>query len=245
MAKRGELRVGTSGYQYDHWRGRFYPEGVPKTGWFDVYAEQFDAVEINNTFYNLPAAETFDQWREQTPPGFRYALKYSRYGSHLKHLKDPDQHVEPFVERAERLGAYLGPILVQLPPAWRVDTARLGDFLAALPQRLRWVLEVRHASWLCDDVYAALREHGVALCLHDLLPDHPHERTADWTYLRFHGPNQDNKYAGRYSPQALTAIARRIETWLCDGCDVYAYFNNDENAYAVDNARDLRRYVTG
>ncbi len=243
MAGKGKLQVGTSGYQYDHWRGRLYPKDVPKTRWFDVYAEHFDTVEINNTFYNLPAGKTFDAWRDDAPAGFRYALKYSRYGSHLKHLKDPEQHVDRFVERAERLGSHLGPILVQLPPTWNVDMERLTAFLDALTKRLRWTIELRNESWFCDAVYDALREHNVALCIHDMIADHPRELTADWTYLRFHGSTKNRKYAGSYSPQALSAAARRIAGWLKRGCDVYAYFNNYERGCAVDNARDLRRFV--
>jgi uncharacterized protein YecE (DUF72 family) len=245
MTGKAELRVGTSGYQYDHWRGRLYPDDAPKARWFDLYARRFDTVEINNTFYHLPSGRIFDAWREQAPAGFRYALKYSRYGSHLKHLKDPEQHVSLFVDRAERLSAYLGPILVQLPPGWKVDVARLEEFLAALPKRLRWAIELRNESWLCDSVFDALRQHGVALCIHDLLTDHPYELTASWTYLRFHGPAKERKYAGSYPHQALNAAARRIRRWLDDGCDVYAYFNNDEEGYAVANAKDLIRYVHG
>ncbi len=243
MADRGTLRIGTSGYQYAHWRGRFYPDDAPRTRWFDLYAERFDTVEINNTFYNLPSAETFDAWREQAPPGFRYALKFSRYGSHLKHLKDPQQHVDRFVELAERLGARLGPILIQLPPSWHVDIARLNQFLSALPKRLRWTIELRDESWLCEEVYDALRRHEVALCLHDMIENHPIELTADWTYLRFHGPTPQRKYADNYSHQALSAAARRINDWLADGRDVYAYFNNDDRCYAVENALDLRRFA--
>jgi len=245
MGGQGELRVGTSGYQYDHWRGRLYPDDVPKARWFGLYAQRFDTVEINNTFYNLPSAETFEHWREQAPPGVRYALKYSRYGAHLKHLKNPEQHVGLFVERAERLGGCLGPILVQLPPTWKVDVPRLNAFLAALPRHLRWALELRHESWLCDATYASLRRHGVALCLHDMLENHAQELTADWIYLRFHGPPHERKYAGSYPHQALSAVAQRIAGWLNDGCDVYAYFNNDEQGHAVENASDLLRFVRG
>ncbi len=243
MAGRGKLRVGTSGYQYDHWRGVLYPDEAPKREWFGLYTRQFTTVEINNTFYHLPAATTFDNWRDQAPRGFCYALKYSRYGSHLKHMKDPHQHVDRFVERAKRLGAYLGPILVQLPPHWRVDLERLDSFLAALPRGHRWAVELRDATWLCERVYSALRRHSVALCIHDLLPDHPSELTAGWTYLRFHGPAPERKYAGSYPYQALRAAAQRIDQWLSAGCDVHAYFNNDERGHAVQNALDLLRFV--
>lgn len=243
MTARAKLHVGTSGYQYPHWKGRFYPEGLPKSQWFAHYAAEFDTVEINNTFYNLPSKTTFDTWRDDAPRGFRYALKYSRYGSHLKHLKDPEQHVGQFVGCATRLGRHLGPILVQLPPGWNVDMSRLEDFLATLPREYRWVVEFRNETWLGDAIFDLLRKHRIALCIHDLLPDHPHVLTTNWTYLRFHGPPGGSKYTGSYSHQKLTAVARRLQHWLADGHDIYVYFNNDDQGYAVDNARDLRRYV--
>jgi len=233
------FRIGTSGYQYKHWRGRFYPEELPQKKWFEYYAEHFDTVEINNTFYNLPQASTFQQWHDRAPAGFRYALKFSRFGTHLKKLKNPQQSIDMFMERAVCLKSFLGPILVQLPPHWGADAARLDAFLDAAPSEQRWAVEFRDPSWLCDAVYDALRKHNAALCIHDLLPNHPHVFTADWTYLRFHG----NDYSHCYSRQALTAAAQRIKKYLEDGRDVYAYFNNDANAHAIANAADLRRYV--
>jgi uncharacterized protein YecE (DUF72 family) len=241
----GTFRVGTSGYQYDHWVNHLYPEDLPKSKWFARYAEEFDSVEINNTFYHLPAPDTFDAWRDQTPPGFRYALKYSRFGTHMKKLKDPDQHAPRFVEHAERLRSFLGPILVQLPPNWNVDLERLKEFLVNLPRRHRWAVELRNPSWFTDDVFDALRAHNVALCLHDLVDNHPQEVTADWVYLRFHGPNPANPYTEAYSPQALRAAADRITQWRDEERDVFAYFNNDQDAHAVKNARKLREFVMG
>lgn len=235
-----ELLVGTSGFHYDHWQGVLYPEELPKRAWFAHYAERFATVEINNTFYNLPAPERFERWREEAPPGFTYALKYSRYGSHMKRLKDPEGPLGTFLERAERLGDRLGPILVQLPPKWRADPERLQGFLRAAPSRHRWAIEVRDARWLAEEVYAVLEAHGAALVVHDLLEDHPRRRTADWLYLRFHGRR---RYRGSYAHQALTAEARRIASDLGAGRDVYAYFNNDERGYAVTNALQLRRFV--
>jgi len=242
-ARRGALRVGTSGYQYNHWRGVFYPEKLAKKHWFEHYARHFDTVEINNTFYNLPETGTFERWREQTPEGFVYALKYSRFGTHIKRLKDPEQHVGLFVERARHLGSHLGPILVQLPPNWHLSLERLEGFLAALPREHRWALELRDPSWFDESVYALLRRHRAALCIHDMIDDHPREQTAEWSYLRFHGPRGD--YAGSYTPQALSAAARRIRGQLEQGADVYVYFNNDAEGHALANARDLRRYVLG
>jgi uncharacterized protein YecE (DUF72 family) len=239
----GRFRVGTSGYQYNHWTGVLYPEGLPKREWFEHYAQHFDSVEINNTFYHLPKAATFDAWRERAPNGFCYALKFSRYGTHLKHLKAPRQSIGLFLERVERLGPHLGPILVQLPPRWRADCERLAAFLEAAPPTRRWAVEFRHPSWLCEPVFSVLRDHNAALCIHDMLPEHPRVLTADWVYLRYHGAGEP--YGGDYAHQALSASAQRIKRYLADGLDVYAYFNNDAEGYAVADAMDLRRYVLG
>jgi uncharacterized protein YecE (DUF72 family) len=232
------LRIGTSGYQYDHWSGRFYPDGLPKDEWFGWYAERFDTVEINNTFYHLPQASTFDRWRERAPDNFCFVLKFSRYGTHLKHLKDPADSIGRFLERAERLGDRLGPILVQLRPNWRCNVDRLAGFLDAAPARHRWAVEFRDPSWLCEPVYDLLREHNAALCVHDLIPDHPRVVTADWVYLRFHGAND----GGNYTCQALSGAAQRIQKHRAAGRDAFAFFNNDAKGYAVENAADLRRY---
>lgn len=235
----GTLRIGTSGYQYDHWKGVFYPEDIPKNRWFDHYARHFDTVEINNTFYQLPQESTFDGWHEQAPAGFCYALKFSRYGSHLKRLKDPQGPIDKFIRRAERLKSFLGPILVQLPPHWNVNAERLAAFLEAAPKTYRWAVEFRDPSWLCEEIYAILQEHQAALCIHDMIDDHPRRITADWTYLRFHGDH----YTGSYSYQFLSAQAQRIRESLAGGLDVFAYFNNDQHGYAVQNAADLKRYL--
>lgn len=233
------LRVGTSGYQYDHWAGVFYPDSLPRKQWFDHYAAEFDTVEINNTFYGLPDADTFDAWRERAPEGFLYALKFSRYGSHMKHLKDAADTVGTFLEVARRLEARLGPILVQLPPRWHVDVERLRAFLDAAPGTVRWSVELRDPSWFRDEVYEVLSEAGAALCIHDLIEDHPRKITADWVYLRYHG----DRYEGSYSHQKLAAEADRVARHLRKGRDVLAYFNNDVGGHAVHNAGDLRRYV--
>ena len=241
MATPGELRIGTSGYQYRHWRGSFYPMRMPQREWFRHYAQHFDTVEINNTFYGLPEPGTFDRWREEAPPGFRFALKYSRYATHMKRLADPEQPLEHFLELAERLGARLGPILVQLPPRFRADAGRLDRFLRAAPRRHRFAIEMRDASWLCEEVYEVLRRRRAALVIHDLIAGHPVQLTAGWSYLRFHGQRQ----SGEYSCQALSAQARRIRRWLAEGRDVYAYFNNDVGGHAPRDAADLRRFVQG
>ncbi len=239
MTARGRFRIGTSGWQYDHWRDVFYPADLPKNQWFAYYVKHFDTVEINNTFYHLPSEATFDSWHDQAPPGFCYALKFSRYGTQMKKLKDPEATINNFIERAQRLQSFLGPILVQLPPRWKPDHGRLRAFLDATPSNVRWAVEFREATWFSDEVYAILRDHNAAMVIHDMLPGHPREVTANWAYMRFHGVD----YSWNYSHQQLTAVAQWVRRQLDEGVDVYAYFNNDANAHAVANARDLRRYV--
>lgn len=238
--RKGRLRIGTSGWQYNHWKKVFYPTSMSKSDWFEYYAKRFGAVEVNNTFYHLPEPETFEAWKRKAPRNFLYTLKFSRYGSHIKKLKNPENSVDHFLDRAERLGKHLGVILVQLPPSWSVNVERLEQFLAHRPGRHRWALEFRHESWLCRQVFDLLRNQKVALCIHDMIADHPREITADWVYLRFHGPGP----WGDYPYQALSASARRIRSWRQEGLDVHAYFNNDAHGHAVHNALDLRRYVT-
>jgi len=235
------VRVGCSGWSYRDWRGTFYPIDLRARDWFGYYASQFDTVELNATFYRLPDAGTVDQWCAQAPPGFEYAAKVGQFGSHRMKLRDAASWLPNHVDRLRRLGVALGPQLLQLPPRWRRDTARLDNFLRAAPDDLRWAVELRDPSWLHDDVYAVLRAHGAALCLHDLLPRHPWIRTTDWTYLRFHGPRAlEEPYHGRYTGRRLRPVAARLEPWLAEGCDVYAYFNNDWHAHAVVDARWLR-----
>lgn len=237
--RRGRARIGTSGYQYDHWQGVFYPDELPSADRFGFYAQHFDTVEINNTFYHLPQRSTFDAWREAAPSNFCYTLKFSRYGSHLKCLKDPEATIGAFMENAERLGPLLGPTLVQLKPNWKADPERLRHFLRHAPADRRWAVEFRHPSWLCDDVYDILRAANAALCIHDMIENHPRPVTADWVYWRFHG----NGYAGSYSHQFLRARADNILEHIENGRDVYAYFNNDADGHAVHNARDMKRFV--
>ncbi len=235
----GQLRVGTSGYQYDHWRGRFYPPDLRKEEWLTFYATRFETVEINNTFYGLPAAATFDTWRRRVAESFTYALKFSRYGSHLKHLKEPEHTIGRFLERAERLRGSLGPILVQLPPRWKVNVPRLEAFLAAATPSHRWAMEFRDRSWLCDDVLGILRDHGAALCIHDLIEHHPVDVTAHWVYMRFHGTVP----GGRYGRRELSVRVPLIKTFLRRGLDVFVYFNNDAMGHAVRDAVELKRLV--
>jgi len=238
---RGQARVGCSGWMYKDWRGIVYPADLPQRRWFEHYATLFDTVEINNTFYRLPPASTVEGWAAQAPPGFLYALKLGQFGSHRMKLRDAVSWLPNHLDRAERLGRALGPTLVQLPPRWRRNAERLDEFLSAAPTMMRWAVELREASWLHDDVFTVLAQHGAALCIHDLLADHPWELTADWTYVRFHGPNAlERKYWGRYGGTRLWRAADRLGLWMDAGHDIYAYFNNDYEGHAVEDALWLR-----
>ncbi len=242
--KRGAARIGCSGWSYPDWRGVIYPAASPARSWFGLYAAMFDTVEINSTFYRLPSVPTVDTWRQQAPAGFRYALKVGRYGTHRRKLRDPEAWLPNHVDRALRLGEHLGPNLLQLPPHWHRDVARLDDLLSVastIGPALQWAVEFRDPSWLHDSVYSVLAGHGAALCIHDLIEGHPWQRTAGWTYLRFHGPDASrHTYQGRYGGRRLWRVADRLGGWLDGGCDVYAYFNNDIGGDAVFDAAWLR-----
>jgi len=240
-SRRGRIRIGTSGYQYRHWRDVFYPEDVPQRAWLAYYTGVFETVELNATFYRLPDDAVVESWLEQVPSGFLFALKFSRYGSHNKRLKEPEKSVEPFVRMARILGDRLGPILVQLPPRWHINLPRLEAFLTALPSDLRWAVEFRDPGWLCEDTYRLLESKGVALCVHDMLPDHPERLTADWQYRRFHGV----RYGGSYSRRQLEEQAARMNRLAGQGVDTYVYFNNDQGGWAPRNALELRGILSG
>jgi uncharacterized protein YecE (DUF72 family) len=231
--------IGTSGWHYDHWRGRFYPEGLPKSRWLQHYAQSFSTVELNNSFYNLPSEKAFEKWRDSSPDGFAYAVKVSRFITHMKKLRNVDEPLANFLERVRILGDKLGPLLYQLPPNLHRKDELLDSFLSALPGNLIHVLELRHSSWLCQDVFAILRRYNVGLCVFDM-PDltTPLEATADFAYIRFHGSAA--LYGSCYSDEELTDWANRIAE-LSQGLDaVYVYFNNDAEAFAVENALTLR-----
>ena len=210
---------------------------------FPFYARHFDTVEINNTFYRLPTAQTFDTWRESAPRGFCFAVKASRFITHMKKLKDPERSSEKFFLLAERLREKLGPLLFQLPPHWKLNSERLREFLESLPKEHQYVFEFREASWLAPEVFELLRRHKAALCIHDFADMKvPYELTARFTYIRFHGPTSA-RYAGWYSTRELKGWASRIESWRGRVSEVYAYFNNDPEGAAVKNALELKEML--
>lgn len=236
------IRVGCSGWQYAHWRGDFYPAELPTAGWFGHYARTFDTVEINNSFYRWPPPATFDRWRMQAPPGFVYAVKASRFLTHMKKLKDPETGLARLIEAIGPFGTRLGPVLFQLPPRWHCNAGRLDAFLDALPPGHRYAFEFRDPSWHCDAILALLRQRNAAFCIFELASEQsPRLATADFVYVRLHGPGA--AYQGRYHDRSLQRWAQRIEQWCGDGIDVYCYFDNDEAGYAFENARRLAELV--
>jgi uncharacterized protein YecE (DUF72 family) len=237
-----EIRIGTSGWHYKHWLGNFYPAGLPASKMLSYYYQHFDTVELNNAFYMLPKFETMRAWRDATPDNFRFAVKASGFLTHNKKLKEPENALDKFLPRAEALGEKLGPILFQLPPAWRVDLQRLEDFLSALPRYHRYTFEFREPSWICDDVCQILRRYNAAFCIYDIAGyQSPLHVTADWTYVRLHGPG--NKYQGSYSDEVLRKWAAQIREWSKQLQAVYVYFDNDQSGYAAKNAATLKRMV--
>lgn len=235
----GRLFIGTSGWSYDHWEGPFYPDGLPDTERLEYYATRFGSVEINQSFYSLPEEQTLRRWRAQVPAGFRFAVKASRYLTHMKKLKDPQEGLDRFLSRARLLDDKLGPVLFQLPPRWRFNADRLQGFLDLLDEDLRYGFEFRDHSWLNPASYSLLARHHAALCFFDLDGfDSPREVTTDFVYVRLHGPN--GPYQGCYDQQTLSGWAGALSAWSRKGLDVYCYFDNDQHGYAPINATTLR-----
>ncbi|HKJ87247.1 MAG TPA: DUF72 domain-containing protein [Gammaproteobacteria bacterium] len=236
------IRIGTSGWQYDHWRGPFYPQDLPKKAFLEHYAEHFDTTEINSFFYGVPKAETVRRWREEVPEGFRFAVKASRYITHMKKLKDPEPSLERFWEGAEGLGSRMGPVLFQLPPNWGLNLDRLRRFLEALPSGVRYAFEFRDRSWFDDSVYQLLEEHNAAFCIYELGGrSTPCLATADFVYIRLHGPEEE--YRGSYGDEALQLWAERLRQWREEGKGGYLFFDNDEAGFAARNALRLRELL--
>jgi len=239
--------IGTSGWSYKHWeRGMFYPEDVPASEHMRYYATHFPTVEINYSYYQLPPRKTFEMWRKTSPDGFVFAVKASRYLTHMKKLREPEEPLQRLLDHAGGLGKKLGPVLFQFPRQWKLNLDRLAAFLEELRRhpRHRYAFEFRHRTWLVQDVYALLKKQNAALCLPvgwgiplDI------QLTADWTYVRFHG----GEHGISFSDAELRPWARRIRDWCDQGVDSYSYFNNDTIEHnrppAIDNARRLRELV--
>ncbi len=241
----GQIHIGASGWNYKHWKGPFYPEDLSQSRQLTYYAGRFGAVELNSTFYGLPEEKTVRFWNEQTPPDFRFAVKASRYLTHMKKLKDPQEPLQRLLGSVSSLGEKLGPLLVQLPPKWRVNLERLEAFLQQLDQsapNMPAAFEFRDQSWLCHEIYELLRQHEAALCIYELDGFvSPEEVTAPFVYLRLHGP--DGKYQGNYSQEQLSGWAGAIHTWAQQGRDVWCFFDNDQEGFAALNAMSLQEML--
>lgn len=244
---RGRVFIGTSGWNYPHWQGRFYPKEIKQKEWLEYYCRYFSTVELNATFYRLPSRDVFEGWRRRTPEGFSFAVKASRSFTHIRRLMAPEENLTRLLDNAIGLGDKLGLILFQLPPSMEVELERLKALAVYMERqdifpKVRSVLEVRNVSWLTSDVYRILKEHNWSLCLsdwHGLSVDGP--ITADFVYIRRHGPGA--RYSSSYSEEMLKIDAEMIKGWLKEGRDVYIYFNNDAYGYAVKNAMRLKELV--
>jgi uncharacterized protein YecE (DUF72 family) len=238
------VRIGCSGWNYDDWRGRLYPEGLGTGRWLRRYAECFDTVEVNSTFYRLASRDAAARWVEQTPEEFVFALKASRYLTHVRRLRDIDQGIQRYYERIEPLvrSGKLGPVVWQLPANFRRDDDVLASALSRMPPG-RHCFEFRHESWFARGIYDLLSARGAAL----VIGDHPkwsfqaRKLTTDWTLVRLHHGRRGRR--GNYSAAEIDTWARRIAAWRARA-DVYVYFNNDWEGFAVENARALKRRLT-
>lgn len=239
---RGRIHIGTSGWHYRHWVGPFYPTGMTGDQFLSFYARHFHTVELNNTFYQLPAPQTLKGWLDGTPKDFLFTCKASRFITHMKKLREPKPSVKRFFDTIEVLRSKLGPVLFQLPPHWHQNAERLKKFLVALPKGYRYAFEFRDESWFATEIYETLAEHNAAFCVYDLAGrQSPRQVTADFLYIRLHGPTRP--YQGRYERRVLMSWAKQCQSWSNAGKDVYYYFDNDEKGYAALDALRLRTLV--
>ena len=236
--KPDSIHIGTSGWHYVHWQGPFYPDDLGPERYLEFYADRFHTVEINNSFYQLPTERALSAWRDTVPPGFIFAVKGSRFITHMKKLKDPEKTLPPFLNRVSLLEDKLGPILFQLPPGWHSNVDRLKSFLAALSKEFQYTFEFRDPSWFNQQVYDTLSGKDAAFCIYDLDEQlSPKIVTAKFVYIRLHGP--DGPYQGNYSTKTLSTWAKEFASWSKQGKSVYCYFDNDQMGYAAKNALKL------
>lgn len=235
-----DIRIGTSGWSYPHWKGLFYNETRPKSDWLDFYTQRFSTVEVNATFYHMPKPQTVENWRDGTPEGFLWAVKASRYITHVKKLRSPRESLERFYDVVDRFEHKLGPILFQLPPMLKFDAAVFDEFCAALKPGRRHALEVRHPDWIGPDALQSLEARGIAFCIADTAGRFPYAEavTADFVYIRLHGSQA--LYGSDYTEEELQAWAQKIRKWKRD---TYVYFDNDAHAFAPKNALRLKEIL--
>lgn len=233
-----KIHIGTSGWSYSHWKENFYPSNIPSNEWLNFYSAIFPTVEINTTFYHTPLRTTTEKWFNAVPKNFQFAIKASQYITHWKRLKNCSESLNFFYKSIKKLQPKSGPILFQLPPSFQINQERIETFLTKLKPEYRYTFEFRHKTWFTKEIYKLLSEHKIALCITDLNGRlSPEEITADFTYLRLHGPHQ--AYQGSYGAVRLKAWKNKIEDWLESHKEVYCFFDNDEKGYAIEDAKFL------
>lgn len=239
---KSKIYIGTSGWHYSHWKGTFYPEDLSASDYLSFYQEKFPTVEINNTFYNMPEKKTLQEWKDTVKEDFIFSVKASRFITHMKKLKDPEEPVSHFFSKVNVFEDNLGPVLFQLPPKWKINYDRLNNFLDNLPEDYRYVFEFRNPSWFDEEIYRLLAHYRAAFCIYDLNQDlSPKEITTDFIYIRLHGP--DGAYKGQYSTQSLSGWAGAFAAWKNKVKKIYCYFDNDQAGYAAQDALRLKKML--
>jgi uncharacterized protein YecE (DUF72 family) len=238
--KEGKVHIGTSGWSYRHWKGNFYPENLPQKDWLQFYIDKgFLTVEVNSPFYHLPYKSTFEKWRDSVPKDFLFSVKASRYITHIKKLHDARESIKKFFDSAKELNEKLGPVLFQLPPGWKFDRERLANFLKNLSNKYRYTFEFRNNTWWNDEAFDLLKYNNISFCIYELEGTiTPKETTADFVYIRLHGPGK--KYQGDYNIKTLSDWADSCIKWKGEGKDIFCYFDNDQNGFAAKNALELK-----
>jgi uncharacterized protein YecE (DUF72 family) len=240
--QQGRIYIGTSGWNYKHWKGTFYPADVKDSEQFGLYMQTFNTVELNNSFYHLPAIKTFSGWRKAASEGFIFSIKASRYITHMKKLIVDKDSIKKFFSHAGTLKEKMGPVLFQLPPHWKINVERLATFLARLPKGKRYTFEFRNETWYQEQVYELLKKYNCAFCIYELERHlSPFKETANFIYIGLHGPG--NKYQGSYSDTALQKWKTRCLKWQENSKDVYIYFDNDQEGFAAFNAQKLLEMI--
>ncbi|MEX0647809.1 MAG: DUF72 domain-containing protein [Balneolaceae bacterium] len=240
----GKIHIGTSGWNYKHWKGTFYPEDLSQKEWLDFYKDRLDTVEINNSFYRLPEKKTFIKWKNSVSGNFIFSAKASRYITHMKKLKGPpEESLKNMLDNFEGLGDHLKPILFQLPPNWKFNEERLKSFIDILPDNFLYTFELRDERWINDTSTDILKDRNIAFCIYELAGyQSPLNITADFVYIRLHGPGKE-KYQGKYTKKQLSGWADHLKDWQANNLDVYLYFDNDEQGFAAQNAMELKEMV--
>ncbi len=240
--RKGKYYIGTSGWNYKHWEKEFYPEDIKRKDWLNYYIQKFDTVELNSTFYKLPKREVFKNWKNKTPDNFIFSVKGSRFITHNKKLNDPKEFVSNFLKNANGLGRKVGVTLFQLPPNLNYNEEKLKNFVKILPKTKRFTIEFRNQTWWNENAIKILEENNIAFCIFELgNVTSPKIISADFIYLRLHGP--DEKYKGSYDRSALSIWGKNFKKWSKEGKDIYCYFDNDEKAYAPKNALQLKELL--